>query len=37
MGRPGRVTIALQLQHDRLESVSIVGEAVVVFDTTLEF
>jgi len=37
MGRPGRVTIALQLQHDRLESVSVVGEAVVVFDTTLEF
>jgi PhzF family phenazine biosynthesis protein len=37
MGRPGRVTIALQLAHDRLESASIVGDAVVVFDTTLEF
>ena len=37
MGRPGRVTVALKLERDRLESVSIVGEAVVVFDTTLEF
>jgi PhzF family phenazine biosynthesis protein len=37
MGRPGRVGVALNLQGDVLESVSIVGEAVVVFDTTLEF
>jgi len=37
MARPGRVTVALNLQRDVLESVSIVGEAVVVFDTTLEF
>jgi PhzF family phenazine biosynthesis protein len=37
MGRPGRVTVALKLERDRLESVSILGEAVVVFDTTLEF
>jgi hypothetical protein len=29
--------VALNLQRDVLESVSIVGEAVVVFDTTLEF
>jgi PhzF family phenazine biosynthesis protein len=36
-GRPGRVTVALNLEQDLLESVSIVGEAVVVFDTTLEF
>ena len=37
MGRPGRVTVALNLEADQLESVSILGEAVVVFDTTLEF
>jgi PhzF family phenazine biosynthesis protein len=37
MGRPGRVSVALNLEGDVLESVSIVGEAVVVFDTTLEF
>jgi PhzF family phenazine biosynthesis protein len=37
MGRPGRVTVALNMQRNVLESVSIVGEAVVVFDTTLEF
>jgi PhzF family phenazine biosynthesis protein len=37
MGRAGRVTVALQLRGERLESVSIAGEAVVVFDTTLEF
>jgi PhzF family phenazine biosynthesis protein len=37
MGRAGRVTVALQLQGERLESVSIAGDAVVVFDTTLEF
>ena len=36
-GRPGRVTVALNLEQDLLESVSIVGEAVVVFDTALEF
>jgi PhzF family phenazine biosynthesis protein len=37
MGRPGRVTVALNLEGEQLESVSILGEAVVVFDTTLEF
>jgi PhzF family phenazine biosynthesis protein len=37
MGRPGSVTVALNLQRDVLESVSIVGEAVVVFETALEF
>jgi PhzF family phenazine biosynthesis protein len=37
VGRPGRVTVALNLQGALLESVGIVGEAVVVFDTTLEF
>lgn len=37
VGRPGRVTVALNLERGVLESVSIVGEAVVVFETTLEF
>jgi PhzF family phenazine biosynthesis protein len=37
MGRPGRVTVVLKLERDELESVSILGQAVVVFDTTLEF
>jgi PhzF family phenazine biosynthesis protein len=37
IGRPGRVTVALNLERGLLASVSIVGEAVVVFDTTLEF
>jgi PhzF family phenazine biosynthesis protein len=37
MGRSGRVTVALHLQRERLEWVSIAGDAVVVFDTTLEF
>jgi PhzF family phenazine biosynthesis protein len=29
--RPGRVTVALALQDDRLRAVSIIGEAVIVF------
>jgi PhzF family phenazine biosynthesis protein len=37
MGRPGRVTVVLNIEHNVLESVSIIGEAVIVFDTTLEF
>jgi PhzF family phenazine biosynthesis protein len=37
LGRPGRVIVALNLQGERLESVSIIGEAVVVFETVLEF
>jgi PhzF family phenazine biosynthesis protein len=37
IGRPGRVTVALKLERALLESVSILGEAVVVFDTTLDF
>jgi PhzF family phenazine biosynthesis protein len=37
MGRPGRVGVALHLHHGALESVSIVGEAVLVFETALEF
>jgi PhzF family phenazine biosynthesis protein len=37
VGRPGRVTVALTLEGNSLASVSIVGEAVVVFTTTLEF
>jgi PhzF family phenazine biosynthesis protein len=37
MGRPGRVTVALKLERAVLESVSILGEAVVVFDTRLDF
>jgi PhzF family phenazine biosynthesis protein len=37
VGRPGRVTVALSLADQRLESVTILGEAVIVFSTTLEF
>ncbi len=37
MGRPGRVTVSLQLEQQVLRSVSISGEAVVVFATTLAF
>jgi PhzF family phenazine biosynthesis protein len=37
VGRPGRVTVALNLQGGRLESVSILGEAVIVFSAALEF
>ncbi|MFI4868309.1 MAG: PhzF family phenazine biosynthesis isomerase [Steroidobacterales bacterium] len=37
VGRPGRVTVAMNLERGVLESVSIIGEAVVVFETTLEF
>jgi len=36
MGRPGRVTVALSLRGSYLESVCIVGEAVVVFATAVE-
>jgi PhzF family phenazine biosynthesis protein len=35
--RPGRVTVALSLSQGLLESVTILGEAVIVFSTTLEF
>ena len=37
MGRPGRVGVALNLRRGALESVSIIGEAVVVFETSLTF
>lgn len=37
LGRPGRVTVALSLAGGTLQSVSILGEAVIVFSTTLEF
>jgi PhzF family phenazine biosynthesis protein len=37
LGRPGRVTVALNLARELLESVSVVGEAVIVFETALEF
>jgi PhzF family phenazine biosynthesis protein len=37
LGRPGRVGVALNLQQRRLESVSIVGEAAIVFSAVLEF
>jgi PhzF family phenazine biosynthesis protein len=37
VGRPGRVTVALNLQDGELESVTIVGEAVIVFSAALEF
>lgn len=37
LARPGRVTIALNRDGESLHSVSIIGEAVIVFDTTIEF
>ncbi len=37
LGRPGRVTIALNVRRQALESVSIIGEAVIVFGTSVEF
>jgi PhzF family phenazine biosynthesis protein len=37
VGRPGRVSVALLFARNQLESVTIVGEAVIVFSTTLEF
>jgi PhzF family phenazine biosynthesis protein len=37
LGRPGRVSVVLNLERELLQSISIVGEAVVVFGTTLEF
>jgi PhzF family phenazine biosynthesis protein len=37
VGRPGRVTVALGFDGGLLESVSMVGEAVVAFATSLEF
>jgi len=37
LGRPGRVSIALSVAGGTLQSVSILGEAVIVFSTTLEF
>lgn len=37
MGRPGRVTVSMQVEQQVLRSVSIIGEAVVVFATTLAF
>jgi PhzF family phenazine biosynthesis protein len=37
MGRPGSVTVALNLQRGRLDSVTIVGEAVIVFSASLQF
>jgi PhzF family phenazine biosynthesis protein len=37
VGRPGHVSVALNLQHGHLDSVSIIGEAVIVFSASLEF
>jgi PhzF family phenazine biosynthesis protein len=37
LGRPGRVGVALQLQQGALQSVSIVGEAVIVFEAAIDF
>ena len=37
VGRPGRVTVALNVSAQYLESVTILGEAVIVFSATLEF
>jgi PhzF family phenazine biosynthesis protein len=37
VGRPGRVSVALNLQRGRLDSVSIIGEAVIVFSASLQF
>lgn len=37
VGRPGRVTVELELDQHLLRRVSIIGEAVIVFATTLVF
>ena len=37
MGRPGRVTVALNQERGVLESVTVVGEAVIVYETAVEF
>jgi PhzF family phenazine biosynthesis protein len=37
LGRAGRVDVVLQLEQGALHSVSIAGEAVIVFATTVEF
>ncbi len=37
LGRPGRVDVVLRVGHGALQSVSIAGEAVIVFGTTIEF
>ncbi|MFI4895053.1 MAG: PhzF family phenazine biosynthesis isomerase [Steroidobacterales bacterium] len=37
LGRTGRVSVALRLEQGILRSVSIIGEAVIVFATELEF
>lgn len=37
MGRPGRVAVVLSLEQDLLQSISIIGEAVIVFQTELKF
>jgi PhzF family phenazine biosynthesis protein len=37
VGRPGRVSVSLAVEQLQLRSVSISGEAVVVFATTLDF
>jgi PhzF family phenazine biosynthesis protein len=37
VGRPGRVLVALDVRQQQLESVSIIGEAVIVFSATLDF
>jgi len=37
VGRPGRVGVALELEHGRLHAVSIAGEAVIVFESRVDF
>jgi PhzF family phenazine biosynthesis protein len=37
VGRPGRVGVSLALEQQRLRSVSIIGEAVIVFETYVDF
>jgi PhzF family phenazine biosynthesis protein len=37
VGRPGRVSIGLNMAQQKLESITVVGEAVIVFSTTLQF
>jgi PhzF family phenazine biosynthesis protein len=37
MDRPGRVGVALNLQRGRLDSITILGEAVIVFSASLQF
>ncbi len=37
VGRAGRVGVLLALEQQRLRAVSIIGEAVIVFESSMEF